>query len=103
MHLCCRSVLTFSAAAEEDLGLYTAEVIDKPDISSSFNFTAEGNISFHLSVIKKEGLAVSRKYIFDSLAKIIRYFVPLPSNVVDQPRQDWCLKLEVSENRGINK
>ncbi|XP_036414255.1 myomesin-3 [Colossoma macropomum] len=36
-----KSVLTFSAASEEDLGLYTAEMMDKPDISSSFNFTAE--------------------------------------------------------------
>lgn len=49
MRLCCRSVLTFSAAAEEDLGLYTADVIDRPDISSSFNFTAEGTISIFLS------------------------------------------------------
>ncbi|XP_062842071.1 myomesin-3 [Trichomycterus rosablanca] len=36
-----RSVLTFTAAAEEDLGLYTAEVTDRPDVSSSFNFTAD--------------------------------------------------------------
>lgn len=47
--MCCRSILTFSAASEDDLGLYTAEVIDKPDISSSFNFTAEGTISIFLS------------------------------------------------------
>ncbi|XP_072548583.1 myomesin-3 [Salminus brasiliensis] len=36
-----KSVLTFTTASEEDLGLYTAEMIDEPDISSSYNFTAE--------------------------------------------------------------
>ncbi|KAI4879118.1 hypothetical protein NFI96_007768 [Prochilodus magdalenae] len=36
-----KSILTFTAASEEDLGLYTAEMIDRPDISSSFDFTAE--------------------------------------------------------------
>ncbi|XP_017309001.1 myomesin-3 [Ictalurus punctatus] len=62
-----KSVLTFSAAAEEDLGLYTAEVIDKPDISSSFNFTAEDlerlmELSWHirnpLIALRSEGWQV---------------------------------------------
>ncbi|XP_076868595.1 myomesin-3 [Brachyhypopomus gauderio] len=35
-----KSVLTFTAASEEDLGLYAAERTDSPDISSSFDFTA---------------------------------------------------------------
>ncbi|KAK3515070.1 hypothetical protein QTP70_006035 [Hemibagrus guttatus] len=62
-----KSVLTFSAAAEDDLGLYTAEVIDKPDISSSFNFTAEDlerlmELSWHirnpLIALRSEGWQV---------------------------------------------
>ncbi|XP_055759477.1 myomesin-3 isoform X1 [Salvelinus fontinalis] len=36
-----RSILTFTNATKEDLGLYTAEMSDNPDISSSFTFTAE--------------------------------------------------------------
>ncbi|XP_066534268.1 myomesin-3 [Hoplias malabaricus] len=36
-----KSILTFTAASEDDLGLYTAEMTDKPHISSSFNFTSE--------------------------------------------------------------
>ncbi|XP_029929114.1 myomesin-3 [Myripristis murdjan] len=36
-----RSVLTFSDPTEEDLGLYTAEMSDNPNQSSSYNFTAE--------------------------------------------------------------
>ncbi|KAK1806390.1 hypothetical protein P4O66_004908, partial [Electrophorus voltai] len=35
-----KSILTFTAASEEDLGLYTAEMTESPGISSSFNFTA---------------------------------------------------------------
>ncbi|XP_053467554.1 myomesin-3 [Ictalurus furcatus] len=62
-----KSVLTFSAAELEDLGLYTAEVIDKPDISSSFNFTAEDlerlmELSWHirnpLIALRSEGWQV---------------------------------------------
>uniref|UniRef100_A0A8B9HJK6 Myomesin 3 n=1 Tax=Astyanax mexicanus TaxID=7994 RepID=A0A8B9HJK6_ASTMX len=53
------SVLTFTAASEEDLGLYTAEMMDSPDVSSSYNFTAEGKIH-RLSVIalRSEGWQV---------------------------------------------
>ncbi|KAK7887070.1 hypothetical protein WMY93_026691 [Mugilogobius chulae] len=36
-----RAVLTFTDASEEDLGLYTVEVTDKPSMSSSYDFTAE--------------------------------------------------------------
>ncbi|XP_043117649.1 myomesin-3 [Puntigrus tetrazona] len=36
-----RSVLTFSSASEQDLGLYTVELSGNPDVSSSFTFTAE--------------------------------------------------------------
>ncbi|XP_051576030.1 myomesin-3-like [Myxocyprinus asiaticus] len=36
-----RSVLTFTDASEQDLGLYTVELNENPDISSSFTFTAE--------------------------------------------------------------
>ncbi|KAF3839405.1 hypothetical protein F7725_018122 [Dissostichus mawsoni] len=35
------SVLTFSDPSEEDLGLYTVETSDNPDLSSSYDFTAE--------------------------------------------------------------
>ncbi|XP_035382488.1 myomesin-3 [Electrophorus electricus] len=35
-----KSILTFTAASEEDLGLYTAEMTETPGISSGFNFTA---------------------------------------------------------------
>lgn len=41
-----RSVLTFTDASEQDLGLYTVELSGNPDISSSFTFTAEGRYSF---------------------------------------------------------
>ncbi|XP_034089137.1 myomesin-3 isoform X2 [Gymnodraco acuticeps] len=37
----CGSVLTFSDPSEEDLGLYTVETSDNPDLSSSYDFTAE--------------------------------------------------------------
>ncbi|XP_060717862.1 myomesin-3 [Tachysurus vachellii] len=62
-----KSVLTFSAATEDDLGLYNAEVIDRPDISSSFNFTAEDleklmDLSWHirnpLIALRSEGWQV---------------------------------------------
>ncbi|XP_037532742.1 myomesin-3 [Nematolebias whitei] len=36
-----RSVLTFTDPSEEDLGLYTVELSDTPQISSSYDFTAE--------------------------------------------------------------
>ncbi|KAJ8373437.1 hypothetical protein SKAU_G00040170 [Synaphobranchus kaupii] len=36
-----RSTLTFSNASEEDLGLYTAAVTDCPEVSTSYDFTAE--------------------------------------------------------------
>ncbi|XP_026173045.1 myomesin-3 [Mastacembelus armatus] len=36
-----RSVLTFNDPSEEDLGLYTVEMSDNPNLSSSYNFTAE--------------------------------------------------------------
>ncbi|XP_067365957.1 myomesin-3 isoform X1 [Channa argus] len=36
-----RSVLTFTDPSEEDLGLYTVEVSDNPNLSSSYDFTAE--------------------------------------------------------------
>ncbi|KAL7394101.1 hypothetical protein ABVT39_020649 [Epinephelus coioides] len=35
------SVLTFTDPTEEDLGLYTVEMSDDPDLSSSYDFTAE--------------------------------------------------------------
>lgn len=38
-----RSVLTFTEASEDDLGLYTIEAGDNSDLSSSYDFTAEGN------------------------------------------------------------
>lgn len=37
-----KSVLTFTDASEEDLGLYTVEKSDEPELSSSYDFTAEG-------------------------------------------------------------
>ncbi|XP_062255192.1 myomesin-3 [Platichthys flesus] len=36
-----KSVLTFNDPSEEDLGLYTVETSDNPDLSSSYDFTAE--------------------------------------------------------------
>ncbi|XP_008429299.1 myomesin-3 [Poecilia reticulata] len=36
-----RSVLTFKDPSEEDLGLYTVEMSDSPQLSSSYEFTAE--------------------------------------------------------------
>ncbi|KAL4657592.1 myomesin-3 [Arapaima gigas] len=36
-----RSTLTFTNPSEEDLGLYTVEMIENPDVSSSYSFTAE--------------------------------------------------------------
>ncbi|XP_018582424.1 myomesin-3 [Scleropages formosus] len=36
-----RSTLTFTSPTEEDLGLYTVELIENPDVSSSYQFTAE--------------------------------------------------------------
>ncbi|XP_037641548.1 myomesin-3 [Sebastes umbrosus] len=35
------TVLTFTDASEDDLGLYTVEMSDNPDLSSSYDFTAE--------------------------------------------------------------
>ncbi|KAM6994920.1 myomesin-3 isoform 1-T1 [Tautogolabrus adspersus] len=36
-----RSLLTFTEPSEEDLGLYTVEMSDNPNLSSSYDFTAE--------------------------------------------------------------
>lgn len=44
--LCCRlsikSVVTFTDPSEKDLGLYTVEISDDLNLSSSYDFTAEG-------------------------------------------------------------
>lgn len=40
-----KSVLTFTDASEEDLGLYTVEKSDEPELSSSYDFTAEGKVN----------------------------------------------------------
>uniref|UniRef100_A0A673JLD5 Myomesin-3-like n=1 Tax=Sinocyclocheilus rhinocerous TaxID=307959 RepID=A0A673JLD5_9TELE len=62
-----RSVLTFTDASEQDLGLYTVELSGNPDVSSSFTFTAEGRHSFlslhnalpeHVIALKSEGWQV---------------------------------------------
>ncbi|XP_016149831.1 myomesin-3 [Sinocyclocheilus grahami] len=62
-----RSVLTFTDASEQDLGLYTVELSGNPDISSSFTFTAEDlerltELSWHvrnpLIALKSEGWQV---------------------------------------------
>ncbi|KAF7648754.1 hypothetical protein LDENG_00152440 [Lucifuga dentata] len=37
-----RSALTFTDPSEQDLGLYTVEMSDNPNLSSSYDFTAEG-------------------------------------------------------------
>lgn len=37
-----RSVLTFTDPSEEDLGLYTVEMSNNSNLSSSYDFTAEG-------------------------------------------------------------
>lgn len=39
-----RSILTFTDPSEEDLGLYTVEMSDNADLSSSYDFTAEGEL-----------------------------------------------------------
>uniref|UniRef100_A0A669C976 Myomesin 3 n=1 Tax=Oreochromis niloticus TaxID=8128 RepID=A0A669C976_ORENI len=39
-----RSVLTFTDPSEEDLGLYTVNMSDNPQQSSSYDFTAEGKV-----------------------------------------------------------
>ncbi|KAK2903649.1 hypothetical protein Q8A67_008362 [Cirrhinus molitorella] len=62
-----RSVLTFTDASEQDLGLYTVELHGNPDASSSFTFTAEDlerltELSWHirnpLIALKSEGWQV---------------------------------------------
>lgn len=40
-----RSVVIFTDPSEEDLGRYTVEMSDDPNLSSSYNFTAEGKLS----------------------------------------------------------
>lgn len=44
LSLSIRSVLTFTDASEEDLGLYTVEKSDEPELSASYDFTAEGKL-----------------------------------------------------------
>ena len=44
-NLSIRSVLTFVDPSEEDLGLYTVEMNDNPNLSSSYDFTAEGKLN----------------------------------------------------------
>ncbi|XP_016303362.1 myomesin-3 [Sinocyclocheilus anshuiensis] len=62
-----RSVLTFTDASEQDLGLHTVELSGNPDVSSSFTFTAEDlerltELSWHvrnpLIALKSEGWQV---------------------------------------------
>lgn len=62
-----RSILTFTDASEQDLGLYTVELSGNPDVSSSFTFTAEDlerltELSWHvrnpLIALKSEGWQV---------------------------------------------
>lgn len=62
-----RSVLTFTDASEQDLGLYTVELSANPAVSSSFTFTAEDlerltELSWHvrnpLIALKSEGWQV---------------------------------------------
>lgn len=42
--LSIQSVLTFTDASEEDLGLYTVEKSDEPELSASYDFTSEGKL-----------------------------------------------------------
>lgn len=42
--LSIRSVVTFADPSEEDLGLYAVEMSDDPNLSSSYDFTAEGKL-----------------------------------------------------------
>lgn len=43
-----RSALTFTDPSEEDLGLYTVEMSDNPNLSSSYDFTAEGKLKYSI-------------------------------------------------------
>lgn len=43
-NLSIRSLLTFTDPSEEDLGLYTVKMSDNPNLSSSYDFTAEGKL-----------------------------------------------------------
>lgn len=51
-NLSIRSVLTFTDPSEEDLGLYTVEMSDNPNLSSSYDFTAEGKSEIEEKVRK---------------------------------------------------
>lgn len=42
LRLSIKSVVTFTDPSEKDLGLYTVEISDNPNLSSSYDFTAEG-------------------------------------------------------------
>uniref|UniRef100_A0A3Q3JBP2 Uncharacterized protein n=1 Tax=Monopterus albus TaxID=43700 RepID=A0A3Q3JBP2_MONAL len=53
-----RSVLTFTDPTEEDLGLYTVEISDNPNLSSSYDFTAEGKIKLFSLIALKSGWQV---------------------------------------------
>uniref|UniRef100_A0A8C1SRH5 Myomesin 3 n=1 Tax=Cyprinus carpio TaxID=7962 RepID=A0A8C1SRH5_CYPCA len=55
-----RSVLTFTDASEQDLGLYTVELSGNPAVSSSFTFTAEGR---HSSLSLNKGYLISSAVI----------------------------------------
>lgn len=81
--LSVKSVVTLTDPSEEDLGLYTVEISDNPNLSSSYDFTAEGkvkesslqlllqtlwqqNSSLHVSIVfkkKKKRTRAKRKYM----------------------------------------
>uniref|UniRef100_A0A672HCA0 Myomesin 3 n=2 Tax=Salarias fasciatus TaxID=181472 RepID=A0A672HCA0_SALFA len=50
-----KSVLTFTDPSEEDLGLYTVEMSDNPQLSSSYDFTAEGELDAEILIELKSG------------------------------------------------
>lgn len=63
-----KSVLTFTDASEEDLGLYTVEKSDEPELSSSYDFTAEGKMN------ECRATASSRQHLSANKMSVTRSF-----------------------------
>lgn len=70
--LSIKSVVTFADPSEEDLGLYTVEISDNPNLSSSYDFTAEGQY-VEGSLLSLAPGSVSRKKYWQGQQKMNKW------------------------------
>ena len=89
-----RSVLTFTEPSEEDLGLYTVEMSDNANLSSSYDFTAEGKLKPLAEMCESSKRQQSRRFILGNcLVQFI--FVRSSKYFSIAKNEGLCIKMAV--------